>query len=154
MIKKELINALKPFKVSTMGKDHVSRVFPELLANACRSMGVVDCYGATHPVLQDWGKLVEFKVNLSTAIYTDNYDTLDNIIIDFFNTYNYKIVLPTGKFVMFKVEFPQESKDLFESRCNQFKNCEWDEILNDFIDYLYEFLSSATIHGDHFVEWR
>jgi len=117
-------------------------------------MGIIDIYGVTRPVIHDWGKLVEFKVNLSTAIYMDNYDTLDNIIIEFFKTYNYKIITPTGQFVMFKVDFTDESEKRFESICNNFKGKDWDSIIDDFIDALYIFLSSATVHGDSFVEWR
>jgi len=154
MVKKEILNSLKPFKTSSMGKAHVAEAFPSLLANVCRSMGVLDMYGITRPVIHDWGKLMEFKVNLSTAIYSNNFDTLDNIIIEFFKTYNYKIVTPLGQLVMFKVDFTDESEKKFELICNDFKGKEWDEILESFIDALYDFLSSATIHGDSLVEWH
>ncbi len=104
-------------------------------------MAIVDMYGNMQPVIHDWGKLVEFKINLSNSIYLNNYDLLDNIIIEFFTTYNYKTFTPKGQYVMFHVDFPKESIDVFTNICNSFKGQEWDNILYLFLDSLYIFLS-------------
>jgi len=154
MIKPEFIKSLKAFTFSTMGKEHVAKIFPELLANSCRSLSITDIMGNKKEVIYNWGKLMEYKINLSNAIYSDNYDLLDNIIIEFYQSYNYKIVTPKGQLVMFQVEFPDEAIEKFTNICNNFKGKEWDNILSDFLDSFYEFITTATIHGDNFSSWH
>jgi len=154
MIKPEFIQSLKAFKFSTMGKEHVAKIFPELLANSCRSLSITDILGNKKEVIYNWGKLMEYKINLSNAIYNNNYDLLDNIIIDFYQSYNYKMVTPKGQLVMFKVDFSDEVIKKFTDICNAFKGKEWDDILNDFLDAFYDFITKATIHGDNFKEWH
>jgi hypothetical protein len=154
VIKQELINALKAFRFSTMGKEHVAKVFPELLANSCRSMAITDILGAKKEVIYDWGKLVEYKINFSNAIYSDAYDMLDNIVIEFYKSYNYKIIVPPGRLVLFHVDFPDEAIEKFTNICNAFKGQLWDDILDNFLDSFYEFVSTATVHGDAFESWH
>jgi len=154
MIQPALINSLKAFKFSTMGKEHVAKIFPELLANSCRSMAIVDIMGARKEVIYDWGKLVEYKINLSNAIYGNNYDMLDNIIIEFFKSYNYKMITPDSRLILFHVDFPDGAISKFEETCNAFKGLLWDDIIDDFLDSFYEFVSTATVHGDSFTSWH
>ena len=154
MIKPELITALKAFRFSTMGRDHIAKVFPELLANSCRTMAIVDIFGNKKEVIFNWGKLMEYKINFSSAIYSNNYDMLDNILIEFFKSYNYKIIVPPGKLVMFHIDFPDEAIQKFENTCNAFKGKQWDDIIDTFLDSFYEFVSTATVHGDCFTSWH
>jgi hypothetical protein len=154
MLPEGFIASLKAYKFSVMGRDSVIKVFPELLANTCRTMQVTNMYGVPQGLCYDWNKLMEFKVNLSTAIAMEKYDTLDNIIIEFFDSYNYKIVTPMGQLVMFKVDFPKESKRKFETTCNAFKGRLWDDIIDEFVTSFYEFANTATIHGDNLAAWH
>ena len=154
MIQQAFIKSLKAFKFSVFGKEHIAKVFPELLANSCRSMAIIDIMGQPKEVIYDWGKLVEYKINLSNAIYNDNYDLLDNIIIEFFKSYNYQIVVPDGRLIIFHIDFPDEAIEKFTNICNAFKGKQWDDIIDSFLDSFYEFVCTATVHGDNFIPWH
>ena len=154
MIPEGTLNSLKAFKISTFGKENIVETFPMLLANCCRTMRVPNIFGQPQELIYDWGKFVEFRVNLGTAIYNEQYDYLDNIIIEFFQTYSYKTLTPKGQLVVFTIEFPEEAVTTFENTCNAFKGKLWDNILDDFLNAFHDFVKTATVHGDDFVEWR
>ena len=154
MIKPGMINALKAFRFSTMGREHIAKVFPELLATSCRTMAIVDIFGSKKEVIFDWGKMMEYTVNFSSAIYSDNYDMLDDILIELLKSYNYTIFVPPGKRILFHVDFTDAAIEKFTNTCNAFKGKEWDDIINDFLDSFYEFVSTATVHGDNFESWH
>ena len=147
MLKKEFINPLKAYKMKYMGKDTVINTIPMLIANCCRHSYVINVKGSTQPLCYDWTKLMEFRNNLSIAIAFENYDLLDNIILEFFKTYNYKVILNNLQYMIFTIEFPKESEDEFVETCNNFKGKQWDDILENLIEALYKFLNSGTVHG-------
>lgn len=154
MLEKTIANSLKAFKFSVMGRKSVAGAFPTLIANCCKSMKIINIYGQYQAIHYDWNKLLIFEMNLGTAIYNNNFDTLDNIIIEFFHCYHYQTVTPDGQFVMFEVDFPDEAIKKFETICNKFKGKEWDDILDKFIDAFFEFVNLATVHKEEFTSWH
>ncbi len=154
MLPEGFLNSLKAYKFSVMGRDAVITSFPELLANVCRMMKVTNVFGLPQAICYDWGKLLEFKINFSNAIAFENFDMLDNIILEFFSSYHYNIITPDGSLVMFKVDFPEDETQKFVNTCNAFKGREWDDILPEFLDALYSYTSKATIHGDDLESWH
>jgi len=147
MLKKEFINPLKAYKIKYMGRGAIINIFPLLLANCCRQSYIINIKGSTQPLCYDWTKLMEFKNNLSIVIANENYDLLDNIILEFFKTYNYKILTKQSSYLLFKIEFPKDAEDNFIETCNNFKDKQWDDILDDFLEALYIFLNTGTVHG-------
>ena len=154
MIAKVFIDSLKTYKEPLYTKDKIASDFPFALANCCRSMKITNILGQPQGLLYDWTRLREFQVNLGIAIESEQYDYLDNIILEFFSEYNYKIITPDGKFVMFKIAFNEDAKNKFVDICNAFKGKEWNNILDDFLDSLYVFLNTITIHGENLEEWH
>ena len=154
MIVDAFIIALRTYKEPLYTKDKIAERFPFTLANCCRTMKVTNIFGKPQGLLYDWGQLQIFQSNMGIAISQEKYDTLDDIIIDFFNSYNYKVITPKGQHVMFTVEFPESAETIFRNKCNTFKNKKWNDILDTFLDVLVEFLKTATVHGDTLEEWH
>jgi len=147
MLKKEFVFPLKAYKISTMGKDVVVSTFPALVANCCRMATITNVQNKNQNLCYDWTKFMEFRNNLSIVIMQNQFEYLDNIIIDFFKTYNYEVLRDISTKVRFTIQFPDEAIQTFTSRCNAFKGKEWDDILDGFVDALYDFLNSGTIHN-------
>ena len=154
MIAEGFINALKTYREPLYTKKKIAERFPLTLANCCRTMKVTNILGKPQGLLYDWGQLQAFKTNMGIAISHENYECLYNIIIDFFDSYNYKIITPKGHLTMFTVKFPDYAKTAFTNTCNDFKSRAWNDIIDDFIDALVDFLRTATVHGDGLEEWH
>ena len=154
MISEAFVNALRTYKEPLYTKEKIAECFPRTLANSCRTMKITNILGKPQGLYYDWGQLQAFQVNLGAAIHNENYDSLDNIIIDFVNSYNYKTVTPKGQFIMFTVDFPDTAVHQFEIACYQFKGKKWNDMLNEFIDELVKFLKTVTVHGDMLEEWH
>ena len=148
MFIKHLLVGLKSQKFAIYEKNIVAETFPELLAQCLQMIKVINLYGEEQVLSYDWQKLVQFKVNMGNAVYTETYNSLDNILIDFLSTYHYKKVTPAGSLVMFSINFLEEEKNIFIEKCESFKGKKWDNIVNDLIDAIYNLFNSATIHGN------
>jgi hypothetical protein len=148
MLKEEYRNILKSYKVEKLGSNVVAGQFPSILCHVCINSYVINMYGQRQTIYYDWKKKIEFEVSLGAAIASEYYDILDDIIINFMKTFNYNIITPANTLVNFIVNIPEPSIAKFQNVCNNFKGKLWDDILNDFIDALYEFTNTITIHGD------
>ena len=154
MIADAFLNSLRIYREPHYTKEKIAENFPVTLANCCRTMKVTNILGKPQGLLYDWGQFQAFQSNLGITIYNEKYDYLDDTIIDFFNSYNYKIITPKGQRVMFTVEFSEDATNVFRNKCNASKNKEWNEIIDPFLDALSEFLKTATVHGDNLEEWH
>ena len=151
MFDERLKNTLKNFKQPIYSKQAVSEIFPKCLMQYLCSYSVTNIYGKVQHIAYDSTKSYEFVLRLGGVIYHDTLDLLDDIVIDFVKTYHYKVVTPKVEFVMFPVNFPESEEIKFRTICNNFKGRAWNDILPEFVDALYDFVNTATIHGDDLI---
>lgn len=151
MFIKHLLVGMKAQKFSIYEKNIVAEVFPNMLTQWLTMIKVVNIYGLEQQLSYDWKKQVQFKLNLGHAIYNENYDKIDDIILEFMNTYHYKILTPKKELVLFPVVFKEEAKNEFINKCNSFKGKEWDNIVSDLIDSIYSLFESATVHKNRLI---
>ena len=144
--------SLKNYKKEKNGRNIVIESFPRTLMTLLCSSHIINIYGEPHPIGYDGIKSFEFITRMSDAIAHDNFDLLDDIIIDFVKTYHYTILTPEYKMIMFPVNFPEDAEKIFREICNSFKGKQWNDVLSEFIDALYTFTDTATIHGDTLIK--
>jgi hypothetical protein len=148
MLNEKYKGSLLILKKSINGADAVAKLFPRCLMEFLRCVYVTNMYGQLQTICYDYEKSHEFQIRLGFAIHNNNFDAIDDILIEFINTYHYKILTPDFKLVMFPVNIPKEAESVFRKICNSFKGKEWDNILPELVDTLYAFTSTITIHGD------
>lgn len=150
MFKKEFLQPLKAYTTNIYTKEIICTVFPNMLAQLCRMTSVINFYGYPQQLHFNPEHVIEFTNNLGCSIHQENYDLLDNIILKFFKEYYYMIPI-NNKYYRFVVDFNEEATNKFVETCNNFKGKQWDDIISPFLDSLYEFLNTITIHGDPLV---
>ena len=134
------LKGLKGYRTAIFSLETVATVVPQLISDLFKSFFIEGPRGHPMPIGYDWGRLMEFQVNLGTVIVNQNFDYLDNIIIQFFKSYG--CVVPPHKH---HIQFPDEAITKFTLICNSFKGKEWDDIIDEFIDALYDFFSQGTM---------
>jgi hypothetical protein len=139
-MKKELFSGLKLYKTTNYSKEIIANAFPIVCANLFKMFMAKTPTGQAIPIGYDWGKLMEFKTNLGTIIAKENYDFLDNIIIQFLNSYSC-ICMPYRIFI----KFPEEKLDEYTKICDNFKGKKWDDIIDTFIDATYDLFALGTM---------
>jgi len=135
-----LLIGLKAYKTAVYGMETIAAVFPNLIADLLKMFMAKNAMGNTTPIGYNWNQLMEFQINLGNAIAAAQFDYLDNIVIQFLQSYSY--VLPPYQFF---IEFPDEEIQEYTEICNGFKGKEWDDIVDDFVDATYEFFGSGKM---------
>lgn len=125
-------------------KKTIADVIPRLIANSLLST----------PFKYNTGKvsisytstdLMTFTNRLGGAIHADQYDQLDNIILNFVKSY----IGFAPQLTLVKLVFPEEEASKFEQICNTFKGKSWVDISSEFIHALQILLQSGyIINGD------
>src|SRR5271157_642924 len=143
MIDKLILDELKMYGTTDSNLDKVASLFPQLLGNLICSVSVTlhPCYIFTLKFERDL--YLQFTMNLGNAIRSNEFDMLDNIILDFIGTYHYyyppyKVIIDLN---------PIEVKK-FTELCNGFKGQTWNDILSPLIDGIYNILITATANGE------
>lgn len=144
MINKNILNGLKGYVSSDENLYHVADMFPRLLGNLLRIMSVYQPPIYTINLMYDQKDFYKFQINMSHAIANNSFDTLDDIVLGFIETYYYG--LEPNKFYL---QFGEGIRKNFIEICNSFKGKHWNDILNPFIDSLNDLLSSGIVNGMH-----
>jgi hypothetical protein len=148
MINKTTINNLKMFKVTDDNIIPISKLFPILFGNILKLAYVQVKPDMIVALNYDYMLFIQFQTKLGYAILTHSYDTLDNIILEFLDSYNYGI--PPEH--MFYIDFSKDERQNFIDTCNSFKGKYWNDILDDFIEGFYNLLCTAhldSMDGQH-----
>lgn len=140
--KRQLLQGIKGYRTHIYSIDTISNVVPHLIADLFRTFFVSDNLGRPRWIGYDWGRLMEFQVNLGSVIASGNFDYLDNIILQFLHGYSC-LVFPHK----FNIKFSNDAKEKYSKICNRFKGLGWDDIIDEFIDSTFELFESGTIHN-------
>lgn len=140
MINKSVICGLKAYKSTEENIIVISKIFPILFGNILRLSYVY--FKPTDRIMLVYNQLefLKFQTKLGYAIMMHEYDYLDNIVLEFLDSYHYGF----SPYV-FHIKFNQEVRQKFIDTCNTFKGKTWNEIIDTFIDSFYELISTATL---------
>lgn len=141
MINKKVIDNLKLYKSTEENIVPISKIFPILFGNILRLSYVYFKPDTKVTLIYNQIEFLKFQTKLGYAILMHEYDNLDNIVLEFLDTYHYGF--PPD--YMFHISFNQEIRQKFIGVCNTFKGKTWNEIIDSFIDSFYELLSTATL---------
>jgi len=136
-----MFSGLKGYKEGFYTKEQVAEYFPEVLAGFLKMINIKSAQLITAPIEFDWQKLMKFKMNFGKAIYTNNFDKLDDIILEFLNTYKCRISLTQSVVA----SFPEEAQKQLVQTCNSFKGKQWNDILEELVDALERYFTSGKI---------
>ena len=150
-INRDLINALKVYK--KMRPYDIEEKFPKAFVGCLQSMLVYFPTGHIVLLLAPLEIQNQFIDKFEEALKNDQYDQLDNITLDFISNLKYR----TPDFEI-SLNIEEDEKQKFIDICNNFKDKEWDEIIDEFIDSVYNLLSNCTIYGGQLLlgvkTWR
>jgi hypothetical protein len=113
---------------------------PVKIAYGINTLKFIDNTNQLRSILFDNIRLSVLQTDLGNAIINNDFDNLDNIIIQFFKSFSCR----TRQGNVY-VTFSEDSIVKFTNICNNFKGKEWDDIVVDFFDALYEFILSGMI---------
>ena len=135
---------LRGYKEPSFSLKAVATVFPETLANVLRLFNNRETILRSASVTFDWSAMKRFQMELGSAIYNENFDKLDDVVLKFYKTYH--CVKPQGTYIgRYYIFFPEESIEKFVNICNGFKNKTWNEVIDPFLDALHELFDSSSI---------
>ena len=142
MINKDLVFGLKGHRTTDATLDKVASSFPLVFGNLLRLMSVIlpPCYVFNFMFERD--KFMAFILTLGNAIHFNQFDFIDNIILEFLSSYNY--IIPPYKVI---IDLDPKEVDKFTVLCNGFKGKEWNDILSPLVDGIYDLLNTATANG-------
>ena len=138
--KRQLLQGMKGYRTITHPIEIIAEVMPQLIADLFRTFFVADESGRPNFLGYDWGRLLEFQINLGNMIETGRFDYLDNVVLQFLNCF--------GCFVYpFKhnIKFSENEIAKYTKICNDFKGLTWDDISDVFIDATYDLFASGII---------
>ena len=133
------LQGLKGYKTAVYPMQTIVDVFPHLIADYCKSFLVTRFDGHTDTIGYDWGRLLEFQINLGSMISSHKFEYLDNVVLQLFKSYSYIYTV-----YQFYIDFDSISVKRFVKTCDTFKNKEWDDVIDDFVDALHDLFSSGT----------
>lgn len=120
---------------------------PLKIAYGIRAFRFIDPYGRTMCLSFDLIQLSIVQSDLGNMIINNEFDQLDDIIINLFKSY----YCPSERGPI-KISFPEESIERFISTCDNFKGKLWDDIVEDFFMAAYDFIASGIIGSNRLVD--
>ena len=143
MINKNTLEGLKNYKINENNMYDIVKLFPLMLGNTLRMMYIFITPGSLINIAYTRESLMAFEIKFGYAMLMHKYDDLDNVLLDFLDSYHYGI--PPD--YLFHITFKDTARQHFINICNTFNGKTWNDIINPFIDVLYILFSSATIDG-------
>jgi len=135
-----LLKGIKGYRTSGYSLEVISQVVPHLIGDLFRTFHITNKKGSPSHIGYDWGRLMEFQINLGSMIISKKFDYLDNVTLQFLNGFS-TLEYPHRVFV----KYPQKEIDKFIKICNKFKGLEWDDIVDEFVDSIYNLFASGKI---------
>src|SRR5271157_5705076 len=139
MINRNLLNGLKGFTTQDDNLSYIADAFPKILGNFLRLMHTSVKLVYVFSLNFDRNKFMEFMINLGNAIQNNEFDYIDNIIIDLLSTYHY--IYPPYKVI---IDLDPLSTERFTVLCNGFKGKKWNDILSPLVDGIGDLLEAVT----------
>lgn len=139
---KHIINSIAYYTEPYYSATQIADLIPDIIANALRFMPFKHM-GKPLAIVYTPIDLLTFKNRLGGAIYNKDFDSLDNIILNFFTTY----ACYTPTYIPMHLKFTTEATLNFENTCNTFKGMQWNEIVYKFSSALCDLLSTGYINN-------
>lgn len=139
-MKRGLLKGLKAYKTFVFPIETIAEVFPSIFADILKMFRLRTAIGQSMPIGYDWSKLMEFQINLGNCIANNQFNYLDNILLQFLKSYSY--VIPPYQFF---IKFSNEEEEKFVNTCNAFKGKKWDDIIDVFIDAVYDLFETGKM---------
>ena len=140
MINKQTLDNLKYFKIQEDNLLHVTKAFPLLLSNTIRSMYIYFKLDTYTNISATYEQHLKLQTKLSYFILLHQYDNFDNVLLEYLDSVHYGIHP-----YIYKIEFNKEERQKFINVCNQFAGKHWNDILDPFLDALYNLLATASV---------
>jgi len=146
-MRRELLKGIKGYRTANFSIETIAEVVPSLIADFFKTFMATNMQGNASPIGYDWGRLLEFQINLGTMIKTKQFDYLDNVVIQFLKSYSH-----VHSAYRFFIKFSDAAIEKFTKICNSFKGLDWDDIVDEFVDALYEFFSQGKMANNKLIE--
>lgn len=138
--KRQILQGMKGYRTATYSIDTIAEVMPQLIADLFRTFFITDDAGRPNFLGYDWGRLLEFQINLGNIITTAKFDYLDNVVLQFLNGF--------GCFIYpykHTIKFPESEIIKYTDICNKFKGLTWDDVSDIFLDATYDLFASGSV---------
>lgn len=139
-MKSFILKGIKAYRTPIFPIETIAKVVPHLLADYFKTFMAQNMQGTTSPIGYDWGRLLEFQNNLGMMIMSKKFDYLDNVVLQFLKSYSHVFSV-----YRFPIKFPDSSVEKFKKICDSFKEREWNDIVDEFIDAVELLFSSGKI---------
>lgn len=137
---------IKTYNTLHMPIADIANTVPIVMANILKTFMAVTLNNNLYPIGYRGDILIEFQVNLGTAIATQNFNNLYDIMIRFLSSYNY-----TYSMYRYFIKFTEEDLKKYKDACDFFKEKQWDDIVSDFIDATYTLFSNGTMSNNKLI---
>ena len=140
MIVKDVFDSGRYLNTKICTLTTIVETVPIKIAYGIKALRFIDTSGTPFNININSIQLSVLQTKLGNAIINNDFDTLDDIIINFFKSYY--CITQIGKLF---IEFEKEKIDKFIEICNSFKGKQWDDIVITFFNELYIFIMSGKI---------
>lgn len=140
--KRQILQGIKGYRTISYPLETIASVVPQFIADLFRTFFIEDSAGRPNYIGYDWGRLMEFQINMGNMIKQGKFTYLDNVVLQFLNGYGC-LVFPYKH----NVKFAEQEVEKFTKLCNSFVNLTWDDIVDPFIDAIYDLFSTAKINN-------
>lgn len=144
---KRIFESGKFLNTSNCDLTTIVNTVPVKIAYGIRAFRFIDPYGRTRDLNFDLIQLSIVQSDLGNMIINNDFDQLDDVIINLFKSYYCHF--ETGPI---KISFPDSSIEKFRSTCNSFKGKLWDDIVEEFFMSAYDFIASGLIGSNRLVD--
>jgi len=138
-MRKDLFKSLMVFRTPTYNIESIANGFPFSIANLLKSFMTKTFSDMQYPIRYDYNRLMEFKINLGIMIHKQDFSSLYSVFIQFLNSFNYFYAM-----YVFHIKFPETALVDFKKKCDSFKDKEWNDIISELVDAVYELFSQGT----------
>lgn len=130
-MKEKLFHTLKSMRTGNRDLEYIANNFPFMLANTLKLYMTRTMSGMEYPIRYDYNRLMEFKINMGTMIYSQDFKNIYSVTLQFLKSFNYFYAM-----YVFYIKFPEAATKEFSEKCNILQNKEWDNVISTYIDEL------------------
>lgn len=122
----------------------LSDTFPMIIAQVLKYLSVYTEPKVLRNLQFTNDSYLQFLINFGTALYTQNFTTLDDILLLFLEKY-YIYTHPC----QFYLTFPESAKKKFNSDFDAFRDKQWNKVIDPMLDSIIELLKTGKIAGKY-----
>jgi hypothetical protein len=147
MEKLQYIKNIKACKTIHGSSQVVLENFINNMIHLFQSFYMKDSNNNKNPVVVDWGRITECKINLGAMLDSGDYTYIGPTTLRFLQSFFCLIALNK-----FNLNFSEENISVFLKTCERFKGLDWDDLIDDLIDAMYILFSSGKIFSETIIK--